>query len=1355
MQDVDAVENDEVESEDVLEVEPADEQPREEGPDHVEEPTESEVVDPVVEGRTGTLNLDVRCPPAVTDVHAVAGFGQVHLSWAVDLPAVAGRSLVIDDEAPEALDAAPDADEVLTDEGGDEGEDVSEGAAEESDPIAPPEVDQRTDDEGIEEEAADEEGEVAEQSVGEPTVTAFVVHVMPGERLITVAGDARSTVVIGLRNGTTYTFAIFGVNERGRGAGGDTSATPVTGMEGEVAGVLVKFTGDAPATGSVPGADRVDVVDLEIDRKVSEDVHLVEFSDAVDAVTAARIADELEADPGVEWAEPDQFVFISQRDPDPRAPPDDPLFANQQWNLWGDYGVGVGDGPDALNPEWSPDLGAGVTVAVIDTGITDHPDLAGQTVAGYDFVSNPLNLAAPREPGGALVEFDADGQPGWDADPTDPGDWRNVPPVRASTWHGTHIAGIISARTSNAEGITGLAPGARVQPVRAISWRGGLLSDITAAITWASGGELPGIPVNATPSKVLNLSFTLRSPCTSALQSAITDANTRGSVVIAAAGNANDDVASYAPANCEGTIAVAATGRDGKRAPYSNYGPGIDIAAPGGNFATGTGVLSASNPGYATREGTSIAAAHVTGVTTRIVAANPTATPADIRAALTRHQAIRPFPNNTCDPDTGKTCGTGIAKFAQISSLNPCPAGMTEVTSTPLVCEIRLIESGTFRLPQGVVAATVAVVGGGGGGGGGCCTATTQSGGGGGGGGVEERVLAGPFIEGARFIATIGRGGTGGVAIDNASGAFNRGGDGADSTLELPTGELMTSAGGKGGGGGWRQSGRTLVRHGGTGGNSGGIGNGASGSTSVGTGGGGGGSGADGLSDNTNPNVRSPHQALASGGAGSLLTQGLFFDSGLAFGGGGGGGASCWCAPENQSPGGIGGGARGVVAGGLVTTTGTSGNIQPSEVAGTPNSGGGGGGGMSGRDGRSNGGAGADGVVIIRVRLLNSPPPNPLTPVASDEVPSTYAGSGAPSNGRRPVNGGGPPTAIQDLTVRRPGSALVRVTTESGESVRGELPVVVVPLPRRDGKVVRAPSWDVELQGVEETGTPAPLNASGNLEVVQGRGLATSGRGFAPDSAVGVYLFSEPRTLGTLQTDAQGVFSGVVPVPDDVPVGVHTAQVSGYTPDGDILVVSLGIEVAAPQVNPLLNPIPSRVQALWWMPVTTSDGEVVVQAGSSGCSATDGDGLGARGRSLVFWGLGECVFEVRSGGKNWKTYRVPIVPNALKTRGIEQMATRKVWFTSNGAIGEKSSEMLADAVPRMQSSQVTYAYWLDSRDRNQQGLVSRQHAALARELRRMGPVRGMRTVTVSPSWQPTFQPEGAQYVLIAWKPSKP
>ena len=518
----------------------------------------------------------------------------------------------------------------------------------------------------------------------EVELAAFYIQVASSGRVIRVDADATQVQVSGLRNGVEESFTVYAASEHGRSeASSQVSAIPSSGMEGEVAGLIVKFTDPAPiAAGevNVPGKDKVTAVDLAVESKITDEVHLVELSEAVTTEQATEVATQLQSDPRVEWAEPDVFVFPSS------TTVDDPQFDTQQWNLWDEFGLAAGASePGAM---FTAEAGAGTTVAVIDTGITSHPDLDSQLVAGYDFVSNPEELAAPRTAGGPDVDFDADGQPGRDADPTDPGDWREVAPVRNSTWHGTHIAGVIAAQAGNAEGIAGVAPGAKIQPIRALSWRGGLLSDVIASITWASGGNVEGAPANANPADVITMSFAANTRCSAAMQSAIDDANARGAILVAAAGNANDDVANYTPANCADVIAVAATGRDGKRAPYSNYGPGIDIAAPGGALTAGGGVHStintgtntASAPGYASREGTSIAAAHVAGAIAHTHSTESDLSSNELRARFLTGEQTRTFPDNQCDTDPNINCGTGLLTLAQTTA--SLPAGVT-ITGGP------------------------------------------------------------------------------------------------------------------------------------------------------------------------------------------------------------------------------------------------------------------------------------------------------------------------------------------------------------------------------------------------------------------------------------------------------------------------------------------------------------------------------------------------------------------------------------------------------------------------------------------------------------------------------------------------
>jgi hypothetical protein len=162
------------------------------------------------------------------------------------------------------------------------------------------------------------------------------------------------------------------------------------------------------------------------------------------------------------------------------------MFASQ-WYLNATQGINA---PKA----WTYTKGSpSVVVAVIDSGITKHPDLDSQLVAGYDFVSNNTRTCSYSNSG------DGDG---WDADPSDPGDYyTDNTGFNASSWHGTHVAGIIAA-AQNDYGISGIAPGVKIQPSRALGPDGGCSADLIAALNWAAGLPVPNTPANKTPAKV-------------------------------------------------------------------------------------------------------------------------------------------------------------------------------------------------------------------------------------------------------------------------------------------------------------------------------------------------------------------------------------------------------------------------------------------------------------------------------------------------------------------------------------------------------------------------------------------------------------------------------------------------------------------------------------------------------------------------------------------------------------------------------------------------------------------------------------------------------------------------------------
>ncbi|HEX7029516.1 MAG TPA: S8 family peptidase [Gammaproteobacteria bacterium] len=354
------------------------------------------------------------------------------------------------------------------------------------------------------------------------------------------------------------------------------------------------------------------------------------------------IAAALEQNPDVLYAEVDRLLHAM-------ATPNDPRY-NEQWHYF------EATGGLNLPSAWDVSTGSGVRVAVIDTGYRPHADLAANITGGYDFISD------------TFVANDGGGR---DSDPRDPGDWMNAGECgggqptqdQGSSWHGTHVAGTIAAVTNNGVGVAGVAYDAEVVPVRVLGKCGGLISDIADAIVWASGGTVSGVPGNANPADVINMSLGGGGACGATMQSAINTARGNGTVVVVAAGNANTNASGSTPANCNGVVTIAATGRDGGRAYYSNYGSVVDVAAPGGELFIGDssdGVLSTLNSGtttpgsdsYGLYQGTSMATPHVAGVAALMLGVDPSLSPDDVESIL--KNTARAFPASCSQ------CGTGI-----------------------------------------------------------------------------------------------------------------------------------------------------------------------------------------------------------------------------------------------------------------------------------------------------------------------------------------------------------------------------------------------------------------------------------------------------------------------------------------------------------------------------------------------------------------------------------------------------------------------------------------------------------------------------------------------------------------------
>jgi len=427
---------------------------------------------------------------------------------------------------------------------------------------------------------------------------------------------------------------------------------------------------------------------------VAADTSAVRFDAPVPLAEAQDAAEEVAALPGVVSVVPDRYRTISAVPP---VRPNDALFSHQ-WALW-DTRTGTpvdGDG-NAVGPPM-PDGGYGthapalwratvgspsVVVAVVDTGSTPHPDLDAGTVAGYDMISD------------SSVARDSNGR---DVNPTDVGDWSPNGLCQGETypssWHGTHVAGIVAARADNRVGVVGNAPGVKIQHVRALGACGGVDSDVLAAITWASGGTVPGLPANPTPAKVINLSLGGPSDvCPASYVDVIAAARARGSVVVAAAGNEDDDADLVVPASCPGVVSVTGTDEWGQRASFANTGSTVDLAAPSGDFADGyravlstvnSGETTAEEPAYAEYAGTSMAAPAVSAAAALLLSVNARQSPAQVEAGL--RNATRRFPSYPPGdgPDfncTDLDCGRGMLDLSFVQA----PIGAPRIAGTARV----------------------------------------------------------------------------------------------------------------------------------------------------------------------------------------------------------------------------------------------------------------------------------------------------------------------------------------------------------------------------------------------------------------------------------------------------------------------------------------------------------------------------------------------------------------------------------------------------------------------------------------------------------------------------------------------
>ena len=312
----------------------------------------------------------------------------------------------------------------------------------------------------------------------------------------------------------------------------------------------------AGITSDVQSIDELLNVKTSYVRSTALDASVVTTSAALTPAQAQQYMNALSANSKVASVSPDMRRYATVDSTSEPVKINDPKM-NRMWSLTGEKGV------SALEA-WGTTRGKGVTVAVLDSGITAHPDLDANVLPGYDFIAE------------SAFSNDGDGR---DSDPTDAGNWTvdnqcfTGSKATASDWHGTHVAGTIAAIANNNEGIAGVAPEAKIVPVRVLGACGGFDSDITDGIIWAAGGSVRGVPANQNPAQVINMSIGSEGTCTTPYRQAIAQANKRGSIVVVAAGNNNFDASKSSPGNCEDVINVGATDKNGKRSYFSNYGP--------------------------------------------------------------------------------------------------------------------------------------------------------------------------------------------------------------------------------------------------------------------------------------------------------------------------------------------------------------------------------------------------------------------------------------------------------------------------------------------------------------------------------------------------------------------------------------------------------------------------------------------------------------------------------------------------------------------------------------------------------------------------------------------------------------
>jgi type VII secretion-associated serine protease mycosin len=366
-----------------------------------------------------------------------------------------------------------------------------------------------------------------------------------------------------------------------------------------------------PAT--VTSAHPVRVVSTKLDRTGRP---VVSVHTATDKPTAAKLIKQGQSASHAVGVELDAVVSATA------VPSGTDPYRTQQWDL----------GKISAGDAWTRSTGAGVTVAVLDTGVdASHPDLAGKVLTGYDVLTGKSGVS------------------------TDP------------AGHGTHVAGTIAAVTGNGVGVASVAPDARILPIRVLGADGkGYMSDTATGIVYAADHG----------ANVINMSLG-GSAQVAAVTNAIAYARSKGVVVVAAAGNSRADGSPTSwPGADPGVIGVAATDSTDQVASYSNAGSYVDVAAPGSSIASTYPVALGS---YVFMSGTSMASPHVAALAALIDAYRPGLSPEQVEKAI-ESTAVDLGPSGR-DNDYGYGRINAVAALAAAAAMSPAPTGSSATPS--------------------------------------------------------------------------------------------------------------------------------------------------------------------------------------------------------------------------------------------------------------------------------------------------------------------------------------------------------------------------------------------------------------------------------------------------------------------------------------------------------------------------------------------------------------------------------------------------------------------------------------------------------------------------------------------------